>query len=168
MEEAESQMVRYECVVHKANVPLAAGESIGKYTNELSAAGRQYVMKQLNLNSLAKPNSAGAYMLEAYSDKCIFDVYKYSGDGPSEYKYYALKYTRKSDGKFEFKDLAEVERVISFQAKPGLSITKAKKAEDDEDEMDEAELSKKPKKTQKTFAPGWVVKKAHVDWAGVI
>jgi hypothetical protein len=129
-------------------------------------------MKQLNLNSLAKPASAGAYLIEAYSDKCIFDVYKYGGDGgSSEYKYYAFTYTRKADGKFEFKDLAEVERVISFQAKSGLSVTKAKKDLGDmEEEAEEEaeELSKKPKKTKKQFAPGWDVKKSHVSWDGVL
>lgn len=169
--ESQGQRVRHECVVHKANVPLAAGESLNAYTQKLSSDGRAYVMKQLNLNSLAKPASAGAYLIEAYSDKCIFDVYKYGGDGgSSEYKYYAFSYTRKADGKFEFKDLAEVERVISFQAKSGLSVTKSKK---DMDEMEEAEeeaeeLSKKPKKTKKQFAPGWDVKKAHVSWDGVL
>ncbi len=169
--ESQGQRVRHECVVHKANVPLASGESLNAYTQKLSSDGRAYVMKQLNLNSLAKPASAGAYLIEAYSDKCIFDVYKYGGDGgSSEYKYYAFSYTRKADGKFEFKDLAEVERVISFQAKSGLSVTKAKK---DWDEMEEAEeeaeeLSKKPKKTKKQFAPGWDVKKSHVSWDGVL
>ena len=172
MENAESQMVRYECVVHKANVPLASGESLGKYTNQLSGDGRTYIMKQLNLNSLAKPASAGAYMIEAFADKAIFDVYKYGGgDGsPSEYKYYALNYTRKADGKFEFKDLTEVERVISFQAKPSMALTSkaAKKAEDDDEDEMEEELSKKPKKTKKQFAPGWTVLKTHVSWNGLI
>jgi hypothetical protein len=155
MEKAEGQVVRHECVVHKANVPLAAGESLNKYTNSLSSEGSAYIKKQLNLNTLAKPMSAGAYMIEAYSDKCIFDVYKYGGDAPSEYKYYAVKYTRKSDGKFEFKDLSEVERVISFQSKPTMSISKSKEGEE-------------PAKTAKEFAPGWTVKKSESIWSGVL
>ncbi len=156
MEKAEGQVVRHECIVHKANVPLASGESLGKYSQALSSAGSQYIKKQLNLNSLAKPAYAGAYMIEAYSDKCIFDVYKYGGapDAPSEYKYYALKYTRKSNGDFEFKDLAEVERVISFQAKPSLSITKA------------ADAPEAPP-AKKELAPGWVEKSANI-WSGLI
>jgi hypothetical protein len=168
--ESQGQRVRHECVVHKANVPLASGESLNAYTQKLSSDGRAYVMKQLNLTSLAKPAHASAYLVEAYSDKCIFDVYKYGGEGSSEYKYYAFSYTRKSDGKFEFKDLAEVERVISFQAKPPMSVTKAKKELGDEMEEEEEaeEMSKKPKKTKKKFAPGWDVKKTHVSWDGVL
>ena len=179
MEKAEGQVVRYECIVHKANVPLATGESLNKYTNALSAAGGAYVKKQLNLNSLAKPAYAGTYMLEAYADKCVFDVYKYSGtDAPGEYKYYALSYTRKANGDFEFKDLTEVERVVSFQAKPSMSIAKAKSKKDMEEELEEAEeeaeeegeeeaeLAKKP--TKKQFAPGWNVKKAVNIWDGLI
>lgn len=171
MEKAGSQAaVRHECIVHKANVPLAAGESLSKYSNALSSAGNTYLKKQLNLNSLAKPAYAGVYMIEAYSDKCVFDVYKYAGtDAPGDYKYYAVNYTRKANGDFEFKDLTEVERVVSFQAKPSLSITKAKKKAEDEmeGEMEGAELAKKPTKTKKEFAPGWSVKKSENVWAGL-
>jgi len=177
MENAAGQKVRHECVVHKANVPLASGESIGKYSNALSSAGNTYIKKQLNLNSLAKPAYAGVYMIEAYSDKCVFDVYKYAGtDAPGDYKYYAVNYTRKANGDFEFKDLTEVERVVSFQAKPQMSLTskaKAKKDEDDdlEEEMEEEELAKKPAKSTKKateFMPGWNVKKSENIWAGLV
>ncbi len=168
------QTVRYECVVHKANVPLASGESLSKYMSGLGSAGGTYIKKQLNLNSLAKPSYAGAYMLEAYSDKCVFDVYKYGGpDTPGDYRYYAVNYTRKANGDFEFKDLTEVERVTTYQAKPSMSITKAKAKKDDlEEELDE-ELAKKPAKSTKKaaeFMPGWVVATAKnaVSWDGIL
>lgn len=187
MEEAKSQVVRHECIVHKANVPLAAGESLQKYSNQLSQEGGMYLKQKLGLNSLAKPQYASTYMIEAYSDKCIFDVYK-GGDGqPSEYKYYALEYTRKADGKFDFKNLTEVERVTTYQAKPSLTLAtatnkaKTKKIdpesdpedlEDDDTEDEEEEtMSKKPAKakaTKKQFAPGWNVKKSFNDiWGGL-
>lgn len=176
MENVAGQTVRYECVVHKANVPLASGESLSKYMSTLSGAGSTYIKKQLNLNSLAKPAYAGAYMLEAYSDKCVFDVYKYGGpDTSGDYRYYAVNYTRKANGDFEFKDLTEVERVTTYQAKPSMSITKAKaKKDEDEDleeELEEEELAKKPAKSTKKaaeFMPGWTVKKTHVSWAGLV
>ncbi len=167
------QTVRYECVVHKANVPLASGESLSKYMSGLGTAGGTYIKKQLNLNSLAKPAYAGAYMLEAYSDKCVFDVYKYGGpDTPGDYRYYAVNYTRKANGDFEFKDLTEVERVTSYQAKPSLSITKGAKAKKEDDEEEE-EMAKSPKSTTKKaaeFMPGWVVATAKnaVSWDGIL
>jgi hypothetical protein len=183
MEEAKSQVVRHECIVHKANVPLAAGESLQKYSQQLSTDGGLYIKQKLGLNSLAKPSYASAYMIEAYSDKCIFDVYK-GGDGqPSEYKYYALEYSRKNDGKFEFKNLTEVERVTTYQAKQSLALAtatnkaKAKKGdpEDDledaeEDDEEEETMAKKPAKssTKKTFSPGWEVKKSANIWGGLI
>ncbi len=177
--ESQGQPMRYECIVHKANVPLAKGESLGSYTNALSQDSRAYIMKQLNLNSLSKTapgvNGAGVgcYMIEAYGDKAVFNVYKYGGNEASTDKFYAIKYTRKSDGKFDFSDLSEVQRVVSFQPKSTLEVTKGKKAappEDGEEEDDEELSAKKPKKkTTKEFAPGWEsANKAGDVWDGIL
>lgn len=172
--ESQGKPVRYDVVVHKANVPLAKGESLGQYTNRLNGDARKYVQKQLNLSD----KGTSVYTLEVFSDKAIVDVYQYKEGGPSTYKFYGIDYTRKANGDFEFKELTEVERVTSYEPKASLSITKGKKAkkgedgdEDGEEEEEEAEeLAKKPTKTKKEHAPGWAVAttKNTVDWAGVL
>ncbi len=160
--------VKYECVVHKANVPLASNESLRTYTERLNKGARDYVTKQLNLGT----GKCSGYMLEVYADKAVFDVYKYAAMGssePGEYKYYGVQYARKANGDFEFKNLTEVERVTSYQAKPSLAITKAKKKAEDDDEEDEeeAELSAKPKSTKKAYSEHWTVKNESL-WSGLV
>lgn len=167
--ESQGKPVRHDVVVHKANVPLAKGESLGQYTQRLNGDARKYVQKQLNLSD----KGTSVYMLEVFADKAIMDVYQYKEGSPSTYKFYGIDYARKANGDFEFKELTEVERVTSYEPKASLSITKGKKAKkdwedgDDEEEMDE-ELSKKPSKTKKQLAPGWTVKKSENIWSGLV
>jgi len=112
----------HDVVVHKANVPLARGESLRAYTAALSEAGRQHAMQKLNL--IAK--SGDVFMVEAYSDSAIFEVYKYGEEGQAgKFNFYATKYSRDKNGNFSFGDLLEVQRVTSFKPKTEFEVTKS-------------------------------------------
>lgn len=134
--------MQHEVIVHKAKLPLAKGESLGQYTQRLSESVRKYAMTKLNVQK------GGAFMCEAYGDSLVVDVYKrpLNDDGPTEYKYYSVEYTRKEDGNFTFGPFQEVERVTSFKPKAPLSITK----------------SVEP---PREFKPGWVFKSV---WGGLL
>lgn len=135
--------MQHEVVVHKARLPIAKGESLGQYTQRLSEAARKYAMTKLSVQK------GGAYMCETYSDSLVMDVYKrpMNDDGPTEYKYYSVAYTRKENGDFTFGPFQEVERVTSFKPKGNLAVTKSKDAQ------------------PKEFKPGWVYKSI---WGGLL
>lgn len=123
------ETVTMDVIVHKAMVTLGAGESLGMFTQRLSGASREHIMKKLNI---AK-GAGGAWMVEAFGDKVVVSAYK--GDDAS--KYYAFTYKRDKAGKFEFGDTVEVERVTSFKPKPGMSVTKGAKGKKKKEEMEE-------------------------------
>jgi hypothetical protein len=176
----EQQTVTHECIVHKAALPIADGESLNQYTRKLNEAAQKWLTQKLNLTTA----KCSVYMIEAYSDAAVFDVYK-RGDNPDQagtYSYYAVEYSRKDSGEFEFSASQEVERVISFQPKAKLTTattSKSKKgiADDAEEAAEEADeeqedLAKKPskgkaKKTQKEWRPGWAPTLKAL-WAGVV
>jgi hypothetical protein len=114
--------MQHEVVVHKARIPLAKGESLQMYTQRLNEAVRKYAITKLNIQK------GGAYMIEAFDDSLIMDVYKrpLTDDGTSEYKYYSVEYSRTEKGDFTFSSFQEVERVTSFKPKAPLAITKTK------------------------------------------
>jgi len=120
------ETIKHDVAVHKADIALASGESIGQYMRRLSDAGREHVMKKLN----ATPKTAYVYMCEAYGDAAVFDVSIRKDDtSPGVYKFYAVKYTRKDDGKFEFAETKEVTPVTTFQPVDSLNVAKAAPAE---------------------------------------
>lgn len=112
----------HNVVVHKADVPLRAGESLGAYTRALSGAGRDHVTKKLNLVT----NKAGVYMVEAFAKTAVYEVYKYGNDikQADRIRFYAATFKRDDKGVFAFGDLTEVQRTVSFKPKPGLTVTK--------------------------------------------
>ncbi len=172
--EGMDRTVSYEVIVHKANLALAKGESVNAFTQKLREAASKAIALKLNLTAA----NCSVYMIETFADSAVFDVSKrpvVAGDSWT-YSYYALKYSRKADGAFEFSDTTEVERVTSFQPKPKLDVTtntnkakaKAKKedlevgeADDDEDDDMPAELSKKD------APPGWTYTTKSL-WGGVL
>ena len=105
-----------DVLVYKQNVPINNGESISDYTDKLSTAARSHIMGKLNI---AKGNG-GAWAVEIYNDKAVMCVYK----GEESNKYYMVKYSRDKNGTFNFGDMIEVERVISFKPKVDMQITK--------------------------------------------
>lgn len=114
----------------RKDIKLATGESLADYTSAIRDAGQKFLTQKLNLKSDSGPNgtTCDCYSLEIFSKSIIFCVYKYgpkvAADDRS--RYYALGYTRNSDGTFEFTSPVEVERVTSFQVKPAASsVTKA-------------------------------------------
>jgi len=175
-ETMEQRIVTYEVIVHKANLALAKGESISQFTQKLLEAANKAIALKLNLTA----KNCSVYMIETFADSAVFDVTKRPAieGGPYSYAYYALKYTRKDDGSFEFSDATEVERVTSFQPKAQMSVTKAssQKAgakkdllgdEDDMEDEEDEELSKKPKSTKKDAPPGWTYTTKSL-WGGVL
>lgn len=103
----------HNVVVHKANIPLMAGESVRDFTRALSDAGRQHIKKAHNL-----PNKgADVYMIEAFSKSAVFEVYRFGeGTQPQDrMRFYATEFTRKDNGSFEFTPTSEVRRVTRFE-----------------------------------------------------
>ncbi len=114
--------------VHKANIPLLKGESVHQFTNELSKAGREHVMKKLNMT---EKSGNGAWMAEAFSGSVIFSTYK--SDEPSTY--YACAYKRDEKGAFDFGSLVEVQRMTVFKPKEA-TVTKSLNEKPEEVEVD--------------------------------
>jgi len=169
----EQRTVTYEVIVHKANLALAKGESVNQFTQKLREAASKAIALKLNLTAA----NCSVYMIETFADSAVFDVTKrpLKEGGQWAYAYYALKYSRKADGSFEFSDTTEVERVTSFQPKATLEVTtltnKAKKGllDDDEDDLEDEEdeeLAKKPK-TKKDAPPGWTYTTKSL-WGGLL
>lgn len=111
-------------VVVQKDITLATGESLQTYSQKVRDAGTKYVKQKLNLGT----KDCSCYPVEIFSKSVIFDVYQYgpNTDEPNRCKYYAVAYTRKDDGAFEFSTLTEVERVVGYQAKDStVPTTKA-------------------------------------------
>jgi len=115
------QTVTHDVMVHKASIPLMKGESLRDFTSKVADAGRQQLVSKLNLGT-----KVDVYMVEAFADAAVFNVYKY-GDNVKPGKrssYYAVTYKRKDDGTFEMGDSTEVIRVTRFEPKK-VPITKS-------------------------------------------
>lgn len=116
-------MTSHPVVVQK-DITLATGESLQTYSQKVRDAGTKYVKQKLNLAT----KDCSCYPVEIFSKSVIFDVYQYGPniDETNRTKYYAVAYTRKDDGAFEFSTLTEVERVVGYQAKDSaVPTTKA-------------------------------------------
>ena len=107
-----SEIIKMKVAVHKSKIALATGESIDQYVRKLRDEGREHVMKKVSLAD----TDGGAYLVEAFSDKAVFSVYKYGAGGDS---YVSTTYKRKEDKSFEFGEITEVEKVVSFKPKSG-------------------------------------------------
>ncbi len=105
----------HKVVVHKASIPLAAGESVREFTRKLSDAGATALRSKQNLPD----KGTDIFMLEAFSDAVIFEVFKFGPDVPHEkrMRFFAMKFTRKDTGAFDFTDSTEVQRVTRFEPK---------------------------------------------------
>lgn len=98
-------------LVHKADIPLKNGESLGEYTREISREGEMYLMKKLKMN---REKGDYIYSTEIFSSKAIFSTWKRKD---KENKYYSVDYSRKEDGNFDFKNVNEVELRQSYEIK---------------------------------------------------
>ncbi len=96
-----------DVVVHKQGIPINTGESVDSFTQKISDAARSHIKGKLNISK----GSGGAWMVELYSNSVIMAAYK--GEGKTTY--YAFKYTRNNDGKFDFGDSTEVERTTVYK-----------------------------------------------------
>lgn len=106
-----TQTVKMDVIVRK-DFPLFKGESVREASKRLMAAGRDFLLKKLNLTE----KSAGVYMVEAFSTAGVFEVYRRDTDAPCQF--FAASFKRNAEtGDFEFVTAMEVERVTSFQPK---------------------------------------------------
>lgn len=103
-----------EVVVHKANVPMMDGETIGEFTNALQKAGCEFVKKAQSISK-----AGYSYMVEAFGDSAVFYCSDYTD---SNYtlkagmpKYFAATYKRDKNGIFSFDKLKEVVRKTVFE-----------------------------------------------------
>lgn len=160
MSETAVETTVIDVIVHKANIPLRNGESIGQFTRELSDAGRKHVLQKLNIAG----KEGGAFMVEAFADKVIFATFK---DFKEPTKHHAFKFTRDRAGNFEFGSLTEVKRVTTFKPKDTFPIKKSvnkaghKKTDDDAQEKGggtaySVPKPKNKKEDVKKFAGDWV------------
>lgn len=166
----DQRTVTYETIVHKANLALAKGESLNQFTQKLRDAASKAIALKLNLTV----NNCSAYMVETFADSAVFDVTKrpLKEGGQYSYAYYAMKYSRKADGAFEFSGVTEVERVTSFQPKANMDLAtatnkaakKAAESDGDEDDLDDEEPEELSKKDA---PPGWVVTNKSL-WVGLL
>lgn len=111
-------------VAVQKDITLATGESLQAYSQKVRDAGTKYVKQKLNL----QPKDCSCYPIEIFSKSVIFDVYQYgpNTDETNRCKYYAVAYSRKDNGSFEFSTLTEVERVVGYQVKDSaVPTTKA-------------------------------------------
>lgn len=97
-------------LVEKATIKLLPGEEIHDFTRVLSQEGGRYVCKALGIT----PKTGGCWLVAAYADKAVFSSYKQSENAPN--RYHMVKFARK-DGKFEFSDMAEVEKKTIYKPK---------------------------------------------------
>lgn len=101
-------------VVHKANVPMLKGESLREFTSKLREEGRNHVKLKQNLPD----KGVDVYMVEAFGDMAVFEVYRYGETIPTNtprMQFFAAPFTRDANGKFAFGDTVEVRRVTSFE-----------------------------------------------------
>jgi hypothetical protein len=162
----DQRTVTYEVIVHKASLALAKGESLSMFTQKLREAAGKAIALKLNLTA----KNCSVYMVETFADSAVFDVTKRPvvEGGQYIYAYYALKYSRKADGTFEFSDTTEVERVTSFQPKTMLDVaTNTNKANKAELEVDDDEDEEKEELSKKDAPPGWTYTKKSL-WGGVL
>lgn len=105
--------ITHDVVVHKANVPLLAGESLRDFTRALSDAGRTHLATALSL-----PNKGvDVYMVESFATYAVYNVYRW-GEGVAKVdkdKYYRVDYARDKTGAFTFTTATEVRRVTTFK-----------------------------------------------------
>ncbi len=137
-----NQKNAHDVIVHKANAPISKGESLADFSIAVGDAGKTFVRQQLNLDS----KKSDVFVIEIFSGSVVFDVFTF-GSSVRKRRFFAVAYTRNAQQGFEFSNLTEVQRVVSFEAKPqGVPVTKTAGAE------------------------GWVdTKKASADmWYGVI
>lgn len=151
--------IEHDVAVHKANLPMATGESVYDFTSALGEAARAYVYQQKRMDNT---KSDYAYMCEVYPGTCILS-YSIYGDKSAkpQYGYVSLAYTRDADTKaFKFSDMTEVERVTTYRAKSQMKITKGMDGASAEVELfDPGE-----------GAPGWqpTSKQRSALWKGVL
>ena len=119
---------QHEVVVHKAKINLNNGESVRQYTMELSRSGADAIRKAVTLG----PKDS-VFMIEAFSDSAVFDVWKDSAPAGKRHTFMKMSYTRDKEGKFSFGTPSEVVRVSTFKPKPGLNVTKNAEGESTED-----------------------------------
>lgn len=100
----------YKVTVHKANVPLQKGESLGQFTNELRKQAKPFLVQKFNMDD----KKGAVYPLEVYATKAVFQVIP-DWDDVSKDATVAFEYTRKDDGTFTFGEIQKVKAVMSYE-----------------------------------------------------
>jgi len=102
--------------VHKAQIGLMKGESVGQFTRALGDAAKVALKKKLNLLE-----GADVWPIEVFTDKVVLDLY----EPKKAARYFGMKYTRKDNGDFEFGETVELRRMVTFEPKNNtMSVTK--------------------------------------------
>lgn len=134
----------------RKDIKLSTGESIQQFTQKARDKGVKWLHQQLNVDK----TKASIYPVEIFSKAMVFDVYKYStGNTESSQSYYACAYARKDNGEFEFSNLIEVERVVSFQQKSS-QIQKSQEVEVEKAPLTTATINNLPDSAFAIVLPG--------------
>lgn len=104
-----TQRPTYEAIVHKANVPLMADESLRQFTHELEKAAKPYIAQKFNLD-----DDASAWPMEVYANKAVFNVIPEWEDVSKDFML-AVKFERDKEGTFTFGETQKVKPVTTYQ-----------------------------------------------------
>lgn len=116
---SDTERKTMDVIVHKT-INLQQGETLSQFTSGLRSAGRDHIMKKLNIAE----NQGGAFMVEVFKETVVFQTFKRSESFEKD-KLFAFKFDRDiKTKKFAFGDSTEVERITSFQAKPPVGVSK--------------------------------------------
>lgn len=120
-------MTEINTIVHKANLALRNGESIGTFTEALGNAAREAVHKSLKLSSDDSPDAKQrdyTYPAEVFAESVVMSVSRHGKI--SGYGYYSMDYTRDADGQFKLGNPVEVR--LSREFKPAVNTAFIKKS----------------------------------------
>jgi hypothetical protein len=110
-----TEVLKIDILVEKS-IDLLQGESLDQFSCALNDSGRPVVSRKLNLTK-----NDGSYMAQVFDGVSIWSIY--SNNGGDKSGYYALTYSRDTQGNFTFGDIVEVRRTTTYEPVGTLSKT---------------------------------------------
>jgi hypothetical protein len=108
----------YQAIVHKANVPLMKGESLGQFTHQLRKQAQPMLLQKFNTDE----KKGGAWPLEVYSNKAVFMVAPEWADISKDLTV-AFSYERdEATGDFKFGDVQKVKAIVSYEVSKRVEL----------------------------------------------
>lgn len=152
----EQKKLQHDVLVRK-DIKLATNESVHDFTQALSNDVRKFVRQKLNLDV----TKSDVYVMDVFSKSAVVEVFKFGPniDSVDRRRFFAMAFTRKDTGTFEFSNTVEVERVTSFREKK-TSVLKTAVMKNADAEVRDDLADDTPK------CDGWITMKQF--WGGVL